>query len=474
MTKKINTKGKLESNQVNLMNDNLFNVSFKKNLGKNYMCIDPYITLFDSEQGGTAYSEDFRVKMVRENTIDGILSMHLQYVNGIPSFCYDITGLQSLNILLDNIPLNYNILCHLFSGICTAFNSCEQYMLNQNKFLLSPEHIFISADFRTVRLCYFPLKDEDILSSAQSLFDYLLKKVDHSDERCVYMAYSAHKDSHSSDFTINSLYSYLSVVPDNDMPPTPHNNIASVEENEPVSLDTDSGNMSPLVDTDNHQFIFKVFIFICLSLSGIVGIFVLYVFDIISTYVFGISLILTLAICGYNGYNLYKNPYRLTISHGLTISRGLTTSRKLTISKKLSDKNNLTDTHLKSEDTVPQSRTMKDSGSTLILSSPENPDFHMLVYSGTDMTSKIELTHYPFVIGKSENCDGILSNPIISHLHAKISCLPDDSNSLRYYIEDLNSTNGTFLNSTPLTPYEKYTISSGDYISFGHLTYIFR
>lgn len=41
-----------------------------------------------------------------------------------------------------------------------------------------------------------------------------------------------------------------------------------------------------------------------------------------------------------------------------------------------------------------------------------------------------------------------------------------------YYITDLNSTNGTFLNSTRLTPMERYEIESADQVRMGHFLMI--
>ncbi|GAB5491021.1 MAG: hypothetical protein Phog2KO_12360 [Phototrophicaceae bacterium] len=42
----------------------------------------------------------------------------------------------------------------------------------------------------------------------------------------------------------------------------------------------------------------------------------------------------------------------------------------------------------------------------------------------------------------------------------------------RYYIADLSSTNGTFLNSTRLRPAERYPIESADQIRLGHFLMI--
>lgn len=55
----------------------------------------------------------------------------------------------------------------------------------------------------------------------------------------------------------------------------------------------------------------------------------------------------------------------------------------------------------------------------------------------------------------------------VSREHAVI--YPDADH---YVIEDLGSTNGTFLNEKQLTPYNSYTLKSGDYLRMGHLAMV--
>ncbi len=57
----------------------------------------------------------------------------------------------------------------------------------------------------------------------------------------------------------------------------------------------------------------------------------------------------------------------------------------------------------------------------------------------------------------------------VSRLHARI-ILEDN----RAYLEDLNSTNGTFKNGLRLQPYEKRRLDEGDEIQCGRVTFVFR
>ena len=80
------------------------------------------------------------------------------------------------------------------------------------------------------------------------------------------------------------------------------------------------------------------------------------------------------------------------------------------------------------------------------------------------------MDNFPFVIGKyKNNVDYLLDKEVVSRYHLKIT-MEDD----KYYITDLNSTNGTYLNEKPLPCYKKHEIVSGDEVSIAGIKYIFR
>ncbi|MCM1099759.1 MAG: FHA domain-containing protein [Clostridium sp.] len=75
-----------------------------------------------------------------------------------------------------------------------------------------------------------------------------------------------------------------------------------------------------------------------------------------------------------------------------------------------------------------------------------------------------------FVIGKQKDeVDLVLEDDSVSRLHARI-CREDET----VYLEDLNSTNGTFKNGLRLQPYEKRRLQEGDEIRFGKLLFVYR
>ena len=82
----------------------------------------------------------------------------------------------------------------------------------------------------------------------------------------------------------------------------------------------------------------------------------------------------------------------------------------------------------------------------------------------------VSLSHFPFVVGKKrDNVDLVLSDYSVSRVHARIVEIGGE-----YYLEDLNSTNGTYKNGLRLQPYEKRKLEEHDEIRFGRLEYTYR
>lgn len=82
----------------------------------------------------------------------------------------------------------------------------------------------------------------------------------------------------------------------------------------------------------------------------------------------------------------------------------------------------------------------------------------------------VEIDRLPFVIGKKkEEVDYALEDRSVSRIHASI--LEEDG---ILYLEDLNSTNGTYKNGLRMQPYEKRRLERDDELRFGMAEYTFQ
>ena len=82
----------------------------------------------------------------------------------------------------------------------------------------------------------------------------------------------------------------------------------------------------------------------------------------------------------------------------------------------------------------------------------------------------VQLDNPAYLIGKKkQEADIVLEDLSVSRIHARISTEPGGC-----YLEDLNSTNGTYKNGLRLQPYEKQKLESGDEITVGKLIFVYR
>ena len=66
------------------------------------------------------------------------------------------------------------------------------------------------------------------------------------------------------------------------------------------------------------------------------------------------------------------------------------------------------------------------------------------------------------VVGRERSCDLVLEGSLVSKRHALIQKIKDN-----FYITDLSSTNGTFVNEEPVLPHKYVRIEPGDCIRIG-------
>lgn len=118
---------------------------------------------------------------------------------------------------------------------------------------------------------------------------------------------------------------------------------------------------------------------------------------------------------------------------------------------------------------VAENDVYEDWGKTIYIEETENKEKVYCLY--TPQGSIVaKLDEDSLIIGKRKGeADVVLEDMSISRMHAKIIKEGND-----IYLEDLNSTNGTFKNGLRLKPYERRKLESEDEIMLGKKELIFR
>lgn len=99
---------------------------------------------------------------------------------------------------------------------------------------------------------------------------------------------------------------------------------------------------------------------------------------------------------------------------------------------------------------------------------PQNPPF--LLRKDSLSGERVQIDRQIFRIGKQKNrSDLVLHSAVVSRVHAEIRSREDG-----WYLKDLHSTNGTWLNGERLQGDECKKLKNGDEICFACVQYIFR
>ena len=86
------------------------------------------------------------------------------------------------------------------------------------------------------------------------------------------------------------------------------------------------------------------------------------------------------------------------------------------------------------------------------------------------VTEKLEPDNYPCTIGSlEESSDIYIASPIISKMHA---CIIKDED--KFYIEDMNSTNGTFINGERIAMHNKMCLLDGDALRIASYEFVVK
>lgn len=125
----------------------------------------------------------------------------------------------------------------------------------------------------------------------------------------------------------------------------------------------------------------------------------------------------------------------------------------------------LEETLLVAEETEPYN--LKEEETTL-LTNPLIAASPVLKAIGTENPIKIKPVEFPYIIGKSQySCNFCIDSAVVSRVHMRIVEELND-----YYIEDLNSTNGTFINGEKLTSHSLQPIHTGDKVTIANIDFI--
>lgn len=160
------------------------NVSYKRDMTHNYLV--PEVT-------DKIFEDDYRIHMLMENHIQGLLPCSLRRINCQSRFFYDITSRQSMEQVYGKIRMRADDIRLLLRGLHRALCEIKKYLLDMDRIVLEPQMIYMDIESKEPFFCYLPCYEKDIIQSFRELSMYLLERLDHSDQQAVLLGYEIYR-----------------------------------------------------------------------------------------------------------------------------------------------------------------------------------------------------------------------------------------------------------------------------------------
>lgn len=342
--------------------------------------------------------ELFEEKMLRYNQLEGLLIPFSETRDTERKMWYEITGKQSLELVLSNQEMGQELFCQLLSQLCSVIEKLDTFLLSENGMLLEAESIFIDRKTGQAVFTYLPGKTGLLAESLQRLVEYLLSKIDHKDMMAVKIAYEVYEKTLKEGYALADIRESLKL-------PYAREDTNGAGEHQVKE--------EPLVDN-----------------------------------------------------NLAEKPKREIFTPLREQWSGCRKFWKNIFVRKhkREHKKAVTEPFVFTPESEPESIVHP----TVLLSEVSEPQRGILRYEGTGSGVDITIDKTSFVIGSDPSCDACIKNRAVSRQHARITRTEDI-----YFIEDLNSSNGTTVGGELLNYKTKISLQPNEVILFANEKYRF-
>ena len=395
-------------------------IQYQRNLKNSYMVIiEPERPL--NPDGELAE------RMLQRQPLSGLLTWVSMEHRGDMTFWYQITGMQSLTDRLQQQFVDHILLQGILAVLLGLQEELPRYYLKPEHLLLRAEQIFIDTAGGRIRLCYEPMWSRDPRESLQELLEQLLPHIDHSDKAAVALAYGLYENCQQPNADVWRYVREQSQA----FPPCGQQVMPTAEMPE-------SGGEADASNTDVAE---------ADDLSG------------------------------RRGAALFSDDHNKNATHGTSFAQRIEPFIHPALHPILQQLPEKYKRFRKREkDRQPEPIYMFEPEEEAAVC--ENPTVYLgagehtqgrLNYVGSGVQPSFQVEGDAFLIGgKNGQADGQIDAPGVSRSHARITREED-----AYYIEDLNSRNGTCLNGELLLYRQKRRLKSGDHLRFAQEEYIF-
>jgi pSer/pThr/pTyr-binding forkhead associated (FHA) protein/uncharacterized protein YhhL (DUF1145 family) len=422
--------------------------------------------------------QELQIEQIANNSFPGILKLNAQYNNNKAYIHYDITSKVGLDQYLNKRRLNKKEFISIIQGIAKTLIKSQNFLLYDKNFILDKKYIYIDSSSREIFMTYLPITIEiDIVKEYKNfVLDLIMRSAnieESGSDNYIQKLLNKLKADHFSIDSIDKLLSEMKLLaePASEDKPKPAdacsdaNTPQKANKKEPVSLTKIKMKYktSTLIIVACVQIFFLSFILI-----GIVSGFFNKFSDPISVYsgigiiVMGVEFLL------FRGFFGKKQQTAVEVISIETKKKrkaynNLSRTPSIDFSKmetnKTPEKFEIQDLYLQPNDNY---------NDTVFLGNGINKGAFLKGIQG-EKIEEVRIFKNSFIIGRSKpQVDFALQSKFVGKVHSEIINREDN-----YFIKDINSHNGTFVNNLRIDSNKEYEIRDGDKLVFADSEYAF-
>ena len=137
--------------------------------------------------------ESFDEERILQRNLPGLLPIEKCYVAAVGQYWYDITGKQALDGYCRINNIGKTFFENLILKLCQTIECLEWNLIDVNCLVLDPEMVFLNVYGEEVSFVAYPFHNGDLRTELQQLLEYLLTKLDHKDNTVVGWAYKLYE-----------------------------------------------------------------------------------------------------------------------------------------------------------------------------------------------------------------------------------------------------------------------------------------
>lgn len=166
----------------------------KRDLQHNYL-------VFPKEQE----KHDFEIQMLINHNIQGLLPCMVRKVDGKQLFSYEISGKISMTQQFAARAMEFTDLESMLKSLAEIVEQIKDCLLPVDMLVLEPEYIFLDEVSGQWSFVCFPMEEENVYHSIHKLSQYILTVLNHKEEKAVQMGYALYRSTRNETFSLGQI-----------------------------------------------------------------------------------------------------------------------------------------------------------------------------------------------------------------------------------------------------------------------------